>query len=114
MSQSMISTNIRRDLTIRRFCQKHRIGKSTYYDLKKRGLGPQELHIGKSVRITAEADDEWVQRMQAQAAGNVPTFSPKHQARDDSKDAADDDPEEKRRRRRHRTSRRRRSHKKDR
>jgi predicted DNA-binding transcriptional regulator AlpA len=112
MSEPEIFTKIRRDLTIRRFCQKHRIGKSTYYDLKKRGLGPKELHIGKSVRITAEADDEWVQRMEAQAAGNVPGFAPKRQARDDDKDAADDDPEEKRRRRRHRTSRRRRSHKK--
>jgi predicted DNA-binding transcriptional regulator AlpA len=112
MSQSMISTNIRRDLTIRRFCQKHRIGKSTYYDLRKRGLGPKELHIGKSVRITAEADDEWVQRMQAQAAGNVPRFAPKHQAGDDDMDAAEDVPRERRRSRRHRTGRRRRPHKK--
>jgi predicted DNA-binding transcriptional regulator AlpA len=96
MANKRLPASFRRDLTIRGFCKKHRIGRSTYYDLQKRDLGPEELRIGRVVRITPEADDEWVKRMRAQASGSVPKFAPKHQAGGKEDDGADKAPKRKR------------------
>jgi hypothetical protein len=46
-------------LTIKEFCDTHRFGVSTYYKLKKLGLGPREKHIDSRVIITQEAAAEW-------------------------------------------------------
>jgi hypothetical protein len=47
------------------FCYIERISKASYADLKRRGLGPQELRIpdSKIIRITYDAHVEWRQRM---------------------------------------------------
>ena len=50
--------------TIREFCEAHRISKSTYYNLRKQGLGPDqcrgaELRPGGRVIITMEAAARW-------------------------------------------------------
>jgi hypothetical protein len=41
------------------------MSKSQYYSLRKAGLGPQEQHVGGSIKITQEAEAEWDQRMVA-------------------------------------------------
>jgi len=52
------------DMTIKEFCQRHRISETKYFSLRKKGLGPRELVIGaRSIRITQESDIEWQQRM---------------------------------------------------
>jgi len=66
-----------RSMTIAEFCKRHRIGKSTFYDLRARGLGPQEMRIGRTVRISSASNQEWVAKMEAGKAACVPPFEPK-------------------------------------
>jgi hypothetical protein len=71
-------------LTITEFCDKHNIVRSTYYSLKRRGLGPREMRIGRrNVRISAAADKEWVAQMEAGQSAPVPEFAPKPSGRGD-------------------------------
>lgn len=49
--------------TIAEFCQKYKISKVHYYALKKRGDGPEELHLGRRRVITDAAELAWEQRM---------------------------------------------------
>jgi predicted DNA-binding transcriptional regulator AlpA len=66
MSNGRKESESRRSLTINRFLRKHGISRSTYYDLKKRGLGPTEMRIGdRIVRISSRADRECVEKMEA-------------------------------------------------
>ena len=52
-------------LTIQEFCARERMSDTTYYKLKKRGLGPEEVRFpGMAfVRITAAARKEWHTRV---------------------------------------------------
>ncbi len=45
--------------TIPEFCARKCISVPFYYVLRKRGLGPREVHLGRAVRITPEAEAEW-------------------------------------------------------
>jgi predicted DNA-binding transcriptional regulator AlpA len=45
--------------TIREFCQTHGISVPTYYELKKHGLGPIEMRMGRIIRISAESALAW-------------------------------------------------------
>ncbi|MER9421675.1 transcriptional regulator [Mesorhizobium sp. M0317] len=54
-----------RDPSIPGFCQRHKMGRSSYYNLKAAGHGPPEYVIGKLVRISAEAEAEWVREREA-------------------------------------------------
>jgi hypothetical protein len=45
--------------TIREFCDAHRISKSTFYNLRKQGLSPEEAHVRDRVIITMEAAARW-------------------------------------------------------
>ena len=45
--------------TIREFCDAHRISKSTYYNLRKQDLGPDEARVRDRVIITMEAAARW-------------------------------------------------------
>jgi predicted DNA-binding transcriptional regulator AlpA len=47
-------------LTVDEWCERHRISRSMYYKLKSSGKGPRTMNIGAAVRITEEADREWV------------------------------------------------------
>lgn len=49
-----------RDASINGFCRRQGASRSTYYNLKAKGLGPREYLVGKLVRISAEAEAEWV------------------------------------------------------
>jgi predicted DNA-binding transcriptional regulator AlpA len=61
-----------RSMTIAEFCKLHGIGRSTFYDLCKRGLGPRMLPIGRGRRISAEANRDWIKMMEASLAQPVP------------------------------------------
>ena len=60
----------RRSQTPTEFCFAEHLSKSTYHELKKRGLGPVELVVPgtKIIRITPEARDAW-HAMMAELAG---------------------------------------------
>jgi hypothetical protein len=46
--------------SIKAFCARSDISKTSYYELKKKGLGPDELHAGGCIRITPRAEAAWV------------------------------------------------------
>jgi hypothetical protein len=53
--------------SIREFCKRNRLSRTKYYDLKKKGLGPREMHYGNRIRITAEAERDWRVKMEKHA-----------------------------------------------
>ena len=57
-----------RSLKIAEFCKLHAVSRSMYYVLRAEGLGPREMRIGRTIRITAEANRDWQQRMEAGSA----------------------------------------------
>jgi len=71
----------RRSLTIVQFCRRHQISRSTYYELRRRGLGPKEMHVLGAVRISPRADREWVAWMEAGESASVPEFAPNPSSR---------------------------------
>jgi hypothetical protein len=46
-------------LTLPEFCESERISLAFYYKLKRLGLGPREMVIGRAKRISPEARAEW-------------------------------------------------------
>ena len=47
--------------TIEQWCQRHNVSRSFYYKLKRAGKAPRTMELlDKAVRITEEADREWV------------------------------------------------------
>jgi predicted DNA-binding transcriptional regulator AlpA len=110
MANKRLPASFRCDLTIPEFCKKHRMGRSSYYDLQKRGLGPKVIRIGNSVRITRKADDKWIEQTESQVTGTVPKFAPKHQARGKEDDGTDKAPKRKRHSEKHRTGSRKQNH----
>lgn len=55
----------RASFAINEFCARHGLARSSYYDLKDKGFGPTELRAGGIIRITREAEKEWIERMEA-------------------------------------------------
>jgi hypothetical protein len=47
------------------FCRRHEFGRTTYFAMRKAGLGPKEIRIGRVVRISTQAEAEWIERMQS-------------------------------------------------
>ncbi|WP_439370971.1 hypothetical protein [Bradyrhizobium sp. DASA03120] len=88
-------------LTVSQFCRAESLSKSTYYSLRRRGLGPEERVVPgtRIIRITAEARTAWRERMAefarsgaaqleaerrrelASMAGQIAARSPKHFSR---------------------------------
>ena len=52
--------------TIEEWARSHRLSRSMFYKLKEQGKAPREMHIGKSVRISEDADREWVRLREAE------------------------------------------------
>ena len=51
--------------TIAEFCFRNSISRPTYHRLRSQGRGPTEMRIGLNlIRITADAEREWQQRLQ--------------------------------------------------
>ncbi len=46
-------------LTIKEFCDLHRISVAFFYVLRQRGEGPVEMHVGSRVLISHEAAADW-------------------------------------------------------
>ncbi|TGQ17881.1 transcriptional regulator [Mesorhizobium sp. M2E.F.Ca.ET.166.01.1.1] len=53
------------DRSIPGFCRRQKISRSSYYNLKTAGLAPREYVIGKLVRISPEAEADWVKAREA-------------------------------------------------
>lgn len=45
--------------SVREFCEVHGFGLATYYRLKARGEGPDEIHVGSRVLVSIEAAARW-------------------------------------------------------
>jgi hypothetical protein len=45
--------------TIPEFCRAYSISVRTYFNMRDEGLGPREMGIGRAVRISLAAADEW-------------------------------------------------------
>jgi hypothetical protein len=54
--------------SIREFCRRHSISRSTYYNMRKAGKGPAESHVMGRVIITKESAFKWRQSVTQQAA----------------------------------------------
>jgi hypothetical protein len=54
--------------TIESFCQANGISVGYYFKLKKAGLHPREMKVGKRVFITPEAEADWRRAREADAA----------------------------------------------
>jgi hypothetical protein len=59
--------------SIKEFCQLHRISQATYFDLKNRGLGPVEMHVGRRRFVSAEAAAEWRRQREQDTAASTHT-----------------------------------------
>jgi hypothetical protein len=57
----------RRSKTINQFCAKHQYSRPHWYRLKARGEAPDTIGEGRATRITAEAEDRWVEQQEAKA-----------------------------------------------
>lgn len=52
-------------MSITEFCAAHGFSKATYFNLKKAGQGPREIHIGRRVVISHEAAAMWRREREA-------------------------------------------------
>lgn len=56
---------------IDQFCERHRISKSTYFNLQKAGDGPRIMKVGTRVLITKESAAEWRRAREAAASAQL-------------------------------------------
>lgn len=56
-------------LTIPAFCAKHGCSRSFFYLMVKRGEAPRTYRLGSLVRISPQAETEWVRQREAAEAG---------------------------------------------
>jgi hypothetical protein len=52
----------RQAFTINEFCWSHGISRATYYNLRERGLAPNEMRVLGKILITIEAAARWRKR----------------------------------------------------
>ncbi len=57
-------------LTIEEWCKRHGLCRSTFYNLQKAGKAPRLMKVGAVVRISEEADRDWVHAREAEAASS--------------------------------------------
>lgn len=53
-----------RSHSIADFCRRQKLSRGNYYALRKRGLGPREMKVGRLKRISEEAELAWQRRME--------------------------------------------------
>jgi predicted DNA-binding transcriptional regulator AlpA len=51
-------------LTVPQFIERNGMSRSTWYSLKRAGAGPRTTKMGRSVRISLQAETEWLERME--------------------------------------------------
>jgi predicted DNA-binding transcriptional regulator AlpA len=54
--------------TIDEWCDAHSFSRAFYYELRKRGQAPRTFRAGKCVRISDEANAEWIVAREARSA----------------------------------------------
>jgi hypothetical protein len=54
--------------TVPEFCEAHRISRSHFYDLQRRGVGPTSFLVGRVRLISIEAAAIWRRRMESATA----------------------------------------------
>lgn len=47
--------------SIKSFCRRYGIAETTYHNWQRKGLGPKAIKIAGTVRITDEAEREWLE-----------------------------------------------------
>ncbi len=57
--------------TIDDWCRSHGFSRTFYYQLKARDEAPREIRIGRCVRISDDADREWVAAHERRAPAPV-------------------------------------------
>lgn len=62
--------------SVTEFCKMHGFSKSEYYNLRKRGQGPEELRIGTRVLVTVESAADWRRRLTAETSRMLAEVSP--------------------------------------
>lgn len=62
---------VRAALTVDEFCSRNRISRVHLYEQWKLGKGPARMQIGRSVRISIEAESEWHRQLEAETAAKV-------------------------------------------
>jgi predicted DNA-binding transcriptional regulator AlpA len=62
-------------LTVKEFCTAHGFSVAQFYRLRKVGLTPSVIYIGRSPRITVESADAWRAQQMARAAEVLPKAS---------------------------------------
>jgi hypothetical protein len=58
-------------LSVVEFCQRNHLGNSTFYAMKRAGVGPRFFKAGRSIRITTEAEQEWRGKMETKPSDVV-------------------------------------------
>ncbi|MCO5131195.1 MAG: transcriptional regulator [Xanthobacteraceae bacterium] len=53
--------------SISKFCERQSIGRTLYYELRKRGKTPRTFRVGSVERISEEAEREWVKAREAES-----------------------------------------------
>jgi hypothetical protein len=50
------------------FCVVSGVSRSTYYNLKRKGEGPRETHVGTKILITRESAAAWLRKQEKQSS----------------------------------------------
>lgn len=69
--------------TIPQFCDAYHFSRVHYYSMKKQGLAPAEIRVGRRVIITRRAAEQWEDRLaqlQTVSSGNEKSFWDKEAA----------------------------------
>ena len=59
--------------SISTWCERKGISRSSYYELKKKGLAPAEIRVGTKPLILDKADEDWDKMMSKRAAAEQST-----------------------------------------
>jgi hypothetical protein len=59
--------------SIEEWARSHGFSRGFFYLLKKRGIAPRIFNVGAAVRISDEADAEWVRQREAEAVPMEPS-----------------------------------------
>ena len=51
-------------MTVREFCEAHRLSRSLFYVLVRKGHGPKLMRLGGKTLISVEAAADWRQKME--------------------------------------------------
>jgi hypothetical protein len=70
--------------TITEFCARNHISKPKYYEIRRRGLGPREIRLESVVRISAQAERDWVYAREHPTGAEALNIAQKAQERAES------------------------------